>query len=177
MNRTKEAERLLWNLCACRTGCALEETAYAVCLIMEDSTRAAHVTKGLYQEVAKRFRTDWRNVERNIRTVRDTIWDSGERALLVEISGGKINRRPTNTELLKILTDYLFDQEAEELGNREAAASLVPDISSVVEQIIAPYREVNRQMVLLISEMDKNNKTLMDLIQRLHDLVLKSRER
>ena len=165
MNRTKEAERLLWNLCACRTGCALEETAYAVCLIMEDSTRAVHVTKGLYQEVAKRYHTDWRNVERNIRTVRDTIWDNGERALLVEISGGKINRRPTNTELLKILTDYLFDQEVEELGRKEAAMSW------------APYMEAHRQIILLISELDRNNETLLELIQLLRDLVLKSMDR
>ena len=41
--------------------------AYAVSLCMERQDRLLLVTKWLYPDVAKRYRTNWKAVERNIR--------------------------------------------------------------------------------------------------------------
>lgn len=176
MNRTKEAEYLLWCLCAYKTGCALEQTAYAVCLIMEDRTKLAHVTKGLYLDVAKKFHTSWQNVERNIRNVRDTIWDSGEREMLMEISSGKINKRPTNTELLQFLTDYLLEREDGRNFMDETAAYREPATVSVVERIMAPHKAANDRaeiahLSLRLTKLEENNEVLKKTVQRLHDMI------
>lgn len=74
MNRTKEAERLLRCLGAQGTGYGLRQMACAVEAAMEDMSRLNHITKGLYQDVASEFNTDWKNIEKNIRSIRDTIW-------------------------------------------------------------------------------------------------------
>ena len=43
--------------------------AYAVSLAIQNPNRLRLVTKRLYPEVAKRYVTNWKSVERNIRTV------------------------------------------------------------------------------------------------------------
>ncbi len=49
------------------------QTAYAVYLIMENPKRLLLVTKWLYPEVAKQYKTNWKAVERNIRTAGSII--------------------------------------------------------------------------------------------------------
>lgn len=49
-------------------------TAYAVMLCLGQPDRLLLVTKWLYPEVAKQYRTNWKAVERNIRTTNDIIW-------------------------------------------------------------------------------------------------------
>lgn len=175
MDRTQEAERLLWYLCSYKSSCALDQTAYAVCLAMEERSRLAHVTKEVYPEVAIRFRTSWRNVERNIRNVRDTIWENGERERLEKISGIKFSKRPTNTELLTILTDYLLYQEREAF-RKELAVSDEVIKPSIVERITVQSAKANErkeiaQMAEKIVRLEKNNEQLKQRVQRLHDMI------
>lgn len=49
-------------------------TAYAVQLCAEHPDRLMLVTKWVYPDVAKRYRTNWKAVERNIRTAGNVIW-------------------------------------------------------------------------------------------------------
>ena len=49
-------------------------TAYAVSLCAKQPDRLLLVTKWLYPEVARQYQTNWKAVERNIRTVGDIIW-------------------------------------------------------------------------------------------------------
>lgn len=69
------------------------------------------VTKRLYPAVAKRFETTDRQVERAIRSTIETAWLSGNSDTLVIIFGELFadkSIRPTNSEVIKTLTDNVF---------------------------------------------------------------------
>ncbi len=81
-------------------------TAYAVSLCLEQPERLLLVTKWLYPEVAKQYRTNWKAVERNIRTVSCIIWREG-RPLLEELARRPLAQKPRTTQLLSILAASL----------------------------------------------------------------------
>ena len=61
------------------------QTAYAVALCAEEPERLRLVTKWVYPEVARRFKTTQAAVERNVRTAGSVIW-KGNRRLLEELA-------------------------------------------------------------------------------------------
>ena len=62
-------------------------TTYAVSLCMERQDRLLLVTKWLYPDVARRYGTNWKAVERNIRTVSRIAWIRN-RVLLESLARG-----------------------------------------------------------------------------------------
>ena len=78
-------------------------TAYAVELCVEQPDRLLLVTKWLYPEVAKQYTTNWKAVERNIRTAANIIWQRNP-ALLENFARGPLLRKPPNAQMLAILT-------------------------------------------------------------------------
>ncbi len=81
-------------------------TAYAVSLCVEQPERLLLVTKWLYPEVAKQYRTNWKAVERNIRAVSCIIWREG-RSLLEELAHRRLEQKPRNAQMLAILVSSL----------------------------------------------------------------------
>ena len=81
-------------------------TACAVSLCMEQPDRLLLVTKWLYPEVAKQYQTNWKAVERNIRTVSDMIWREN-RARLEELAHKPLELRPRSAQMLAILVSSL----------------------------------------------------------------------
>lgn len=81
-------------------------TACAVSLCAEQPDRLLLVTKWLYPEVAKRYSTNWKAVERNIRTVSCIIWRE-KRPLLEELAHRHLAEKPRNAQLLAILASSL----------------------------------------------------------------------
>lgn len=81
-------------------------TAYAVALCAEQPDRLLLVTKWLYPEVAKQYNTNWKAVERNIRTVSVIIWREN-RPLLEYLAHRNLSARPRTTQLLAILSSSL----------------------------------------------------------------------
>mgnify|MGYP001066148315 CR=1 FL=1 len=81
-------------------------TAYAVMLCMEQPDRLLLVTKWLYPEVAKQYKTSWKAVERNIRTVNDIVWREN-RPLLEELAHRRLEQKPRISQLLSILAASL----------------------------------------------------------------------
>ncbi len=81
-------------------------TAYAVSLCVEQPDRLLLVTKWLYPEVAKQYRTNWKAVERNIRAVSCIIWREG-RSLLEELAHRRLEQKPRNAQMLAILVSSL----------------------------------------------------------------------
>lgn len=81
-------------------------TAYAVSLCTARPDRLLLVTKWLYPEVAKQYGTNWKAVERNIRTVNDIIWRES-RPLLEELAHRHLKQKPRNAQLLAILAASL----------------------------------------------------------------------
>ena len=77
--------------------------AYAVSLCVEQPDRLLLVTKWLYPEVAKRYNTTDKHVERAIRNTIETAWNEKESETfktLFEKSYGNRTTRPTNTEVI-----------------------------------------------------------------------------
>ena len=83
------------------------QTAYAVQLCMESSERLRLVTKQIYPDVAKQYRTSWAAVERNIRTAGNVIWKQ-DHSLLEQPAGRKLPYKPGLAQLLAILTYTLL---------------------------------------------------------------------
>lgn len=80
--------------------------AYAVSLCVERPARLMMVTKWLYPEVARRYNTSWRAVERNLRTAGGVIWREN-RPLLEELAHRHLEQKPRNAQLLAILAAAL----------------------------------------------------------------------
>lgn len=77
-------------------------TSFAVYLAAQEPECLLLVTKRLYPEVARRYNTNWRCVERNIRTVSELAWREN-RAILEDMARRSLPRRPSATEFLAIL--------------------------------------------------------------------------
>lgn len=82
--------------------------AYGVLLSLDDSRRLLAVTKLLYPEVAKYYHTNWRSVERSIRTVISVIWDTSPQQIS-EIAGFPLTGKPTASKFLSMLTGYYLN--------------------------------------------------------------------
>ena len=76
--------------------------AYAVALCAERPDLLLLVTKNLYPEVARQYRTTWQAVERNIRTVVGVVWKRNP-ALLEQMAGGP----PRSARFLAIVSGGL----------------------------------------------------------------------
>ena len=77
-------------------------TAYAVSLCMEQQDRLLLVTKWLYPDVAKKYGTNWKAVERNIRTASAIAWKRN-RPLLESLAERHLDRRLCSAEFLALL--------------------------------------------------------------------------
>lgn len=78
------------------------------CLLitLEDEEALLFMT-GIYMDAAKRCRTSWKQVERNIRTMLDCSWKTGGKEPLEQISGGVLYAKPSVGEVIEIFTCYL----------------------------------------------------------------------
>lgn len=101
-----EAYDLLYRLGVSANYIGFFHTAYAVSLCAEQPERLRLITKWLYPEVARQYRTKWKAVERNIRTVSGVIWREN-RPLLEQLACRPLPRRPRNAQLLAILAASL----------------------------------------------------------------------
>ena len=82
-------------------------TACAVQLCMEQPERLLLVTKWVYPDVAKQYGTNWKAVERNIRTIGAVIW-RGNRPQLEKLAHKSLPHKPCPARLLAILTYTLL---------------------------------------------------------------------
>lgn len=79
----------------------------AVERVLEEPAAIHAVIKCVYAPIAQECSTTVANVERNIRTLRDRIWDQGDRGLLEEMACHRLACPPTNAELIDIIADYI----------------------------------------------------------------------
>mgnify|MGYP002511528930 CR=1 FL=1 len=78
---------------------------YAVQLSIGDPERLRLITKLIYPDVAAHCGTNWKAVERNIRTLVSVAWEN-DPLMLSELAGFPLKRKPTNAQFLAILTDF-----------------------------------------------------------------------
>ena len=85
------------------------QTGSAVQLCMERPERLLLVTKLVYPDVARQYKTNWKAVERNIRTVNGIVW-AQNRPFLEKLAGRELLSKPSNAQLLAILSYSLRTQ-------------------------------------------------------------------
>ena len=83
------------------------QAAYAVALCMKEPERLISITKSLYPDVAKNFRTSVGSVERNIRTVARISWDSHSK-VLSDLSSESLQKQPTVSQFLSLIVFYFL---------------------------------------------------------------------
>ena len=86
-------------------------TAYGVSLVKEQPERLLLVTKWLYPDIAKQYKTTWQCVERNIRTVITLAWER-KPEVLAALAGYPIEEKPSVGEFLGILICGLAGKRA-----------------------------------------------------------------
>ena len=86
-------------------------TAYGVSLVKEQPERLLLVTKWLYPDIAKQYKTTWQCVERNIRTVITLAWER-KPEVLAALAGYPLEKKPSVGEFLGILICGLAGKRA-----------------------------------------------------------------
>lgn len=79
-------------------------TSYAVWLCAQEPERLQLVTKWVYPDVAEHYQTNWKAVERNIRSVIAMVWDNNLEQLN-ELASCRLIRRPRPAQFLSILVN------------------------------------------------------------------------
>ena len=85
-------------------------TAYAAKLCMDEPQRLTLVTKWLYPDVASYYKTNWKAVERSMRTIISNIWNNNTE-LISKLSGYPMKEKPSPAEFLSILVICLSKQK------------------------------------------------------------------
>jgi len=77
-------------------------TAYAIWLCAKEPDRLQLVTKWLYPDVAEHYKTNWKAVERNIRSLISLIWDNNPETLC-EYAGFRLTQKPRPAQFLAFM--------------------------------------------------------------------------
>lgn len=105
----KPTQQLLRQLGANGSYAGFKYTVTSICKTIQNPELIIYICKGLYTEVALQYEVNTGNVERNIRTVIETIWKSGNRELLNKVCGKQLTERPTNTFFIDAVSQYIID--------------------------------------------------------------------
>ena len=105
---TMEIHDLLFRLGASANYSGFFYTTYAVLLAIEQPKRLTLVTKWLYPGVADYYRTNWRAVERSIRTLIAAGWPCS-RDLLEDLAQHELTRRPPPAKFIAILASRVSE--------------------------------------------------------------------
>lgn len=82
----------------------------ALCMAMNDRECVSSITKLLYPDVARKFRTTPARVERAMRHAIEVVWTKGDGRWLQEIfrrPAGNVATRPTNSEFIAGMAEYM----------------------------------------------------------------------
>ena len=82
------------------------QLASAVEIVLYTPQALLAVTKGLYSDVAKQYKTDWKTVERNIRTVISVAWSCSPEKL-EQMTGHPLSQKPTPAQFIAILSRHV----------------------------------------------------------------------
>lgn len=82
-------------------------TARAIWLCAQEPDRLLLVTKWLYPDVAEHYKTNWKAVERSIRTVITVAWTTNPERLS-QLAGYGLTQKPRPAQFLAIMSKGLF---------------------------------------------------------------------
>ena len=78
----------------------------AVILALEDEEALVGITKGLYPDIAKFYKTSASKVERAIRHAIESAWKKNGPQIYFEVAGYLPSEKPTNGQFLSALSEY-----------------------------------------------------------------------
>lgn len=151
-SRTK---KFLWHFKIGSTYRGLYYCIHSVKLAWKDPGCLCSVTKLVYPEIAKRYKTSVNCVERDIRTIAETVWKNGGKEFFYSITGELFEKRPSNSKFLEILVDYILSDEPLPNENNPVACEQCKTIQE--------YRNEIRKL-------EEENHTLKESIQKLQRL-------
>ena len=85
-------------------GC--RQLSLCVELALDDESRLLYMTENIYIPVANKCNCDYRNIERNIRTVARRAWKVNSEKL-IKMAGYTLVSSPSVSELISILVTYV----------------------------------------------------------------------
>ena len=83
--------------------------AYGIALTVSNSAYSLNVTKGLYTDIAIQYGVSRTCVEAALRTLIRSYWNQYDDSILSELLGYPLYERPTASEFISILADFLRD--------------------------------------------------------------------
>ena len=107
MNYEREISNQLRRLGVNNSYVGFRYTIYGVIRTVHDPTLLAYISKGLYVDIAVHYQTSVGCVERNIRTLINTIWLHGDKKLLNEIFNFELSQKPRNGAFIDALVNHI----------------------------------------------------------------------
>ena len=80
---------------------------YILLQVVPDPGQLSLITKNLYPETGRAFSVPSSRVERTVRTAVASSWKHGGRETLDQMADCHLTERPTNTEFIGIVADYI----------------------------------------------------------------------
>ena len=118
---------------------------HGLLLIIEDRERLDCITKSLYLDIASHFHTSWNCVEKNIRTVVTSVWESHNTELLDLIfNKSRRDRKPTNKEFMKYMYDYILYAGSHIQSSGKNLSVLCPLSNRYCESLMLFYVRLSR---------------------------------
>ncbi len=147
MNYEKVITNTLDSFGVSRSYTGYDYVVYGLILIMEDRERIECITKSLYLDIAKQYKTSWQCVEKNMRTVVHSIWNSHNTDLLeIIFHKSHRDRKPTNKEFLKYMYDYITQAGSEITVADTHVPLLCPISNSYCEALSTFYVRISRTL-------------------------------
>ena len=93
----------------CIPGClrGFKYLAYMLAQAVPDQNRLVLITKNLYPDTGRSFGVSAASLERAVRTAISSGWKRGGRSVLEEMACCSLSTRPTASQFLDIVADYI----------------------------------------------------------------------
>lgn len=85
----------------------------AISMVMAQKDGNIKITKDIYPNLSKKFKSTPSNIERDIRTVINTCWETNKSGL-DKIAGYPLVCKPTNSEFIDMVAYYLSEEDIAE---------------------------------------------------------------
>ena len=133
----------------------------AIMLVVEDCDIIDSATKRLYPSVAKKYGTTTSRVESAIRKALDITWDRGDVDILNSIAGNRC--RPTPTEFIAMIADYLTVKESDD--------PMLTTVTKILHQCGVPadikgYRYLRMAIMLVVEDCDRVKHIYPDVAEK-----------
>lgn len=113
---------------------------YGLLLMLEEKESVTCITKSLYIDIAKQYNTTWNCVEKNIRTVVKSVWNSANSELLKKIfKRSTKEKKPTNKEFFKYMYDYIMEVEGNLCADTTVISGICPISNRYCESLSVYY--------------------------------------